>query len=71
MSVAQFVYFSTLWSVFRENSDEDHHLHFSKLRGACNALDLFPSTSQGKNELHRTIQHTMHNSEDIIDILTL
>ncbi|XP_053402451.1 uncharacterized protein LOC123548397 isoform X2 [Mercenaria mercenaria] len=48
---------SILWSVFRENSDEEHHLHFSKLRAACNALDLFPSTSQVHEMLMCAIEY--------------
>ncbi|XP_060555209.1 uncharacterized protein LOC132716070 isoform X2 [Ruditapes philippinarum] len=48
---------SVLWSVFRQNSDDEHHLHFSKLRAACNALDLFPSTSQVHEMLMCAIEY--------------
>ena len=63
-----FRYFRELLKVFRKFSDEDQHLRVSNLRDVCNALDLYPSTSQGtvlklssSKSWHRTA-HWMSNN---------
>ncbi|KAL4234692.1 hypothetical protein ACF0H5_006333 [Mactra antiquata] len=57
---------SSLWSVFRKYSDEEHHLHFSKLRRSFNDLELFPSTSQVHEMLMCAVEYGSPCKEDHI-----